>query len=57
MTDDPRPLRSPLMQVPEPTAACPHCEREWLQALSQVPGVEVYLWGPEALSDVEDILR
>lgn len=32
-------------------------QREWLADFSKVPGVEVYLWGPEALSDVEDILR
>lgn len=26
-------------------------QRDWLQALEQVPGVEVYLWRPEQLDD------
>lgn len=32
-------------------------QREWLGALARVPGVEVYVWRPEDLSDVESILQ
>ncbi len=32
-------------------------QREWLQALSQVPGVEVYCWTPEDLALAEEVLR
>ena len=32
-------------------------QRDWLSALATVPGVEVYIWFPADLSDIEDILR
>ncbi len=32
-------------------------QREWLEDFSKVPGVEVYVWRPEDIDDVEPILR
>lgn len=32
-------------------------QRHWLDLLKQVPGIEVYLWYPEDLEEIAEILR